>query len=135
VLEAIAGVFPLVFPSGFPCLWKLTSIASQSDFVSACWVINKQVPVLVSVQEYADRPADHILLLQVHSIYSCLASRHGQHAGICPTSLLSRLPGYSLRRVASLHLVSREIVFLKKDVQDEGLKCVNVLHVYICECI
>jgi hypothetical protein len=135
VLEAIAGVFPLVFPSGCPCLWKFTSIESQSDFVSACWVVNKQVPVLVSVQEYADRPADHILLLQVHSIYSSLASRHGQHAGICPTSLLSRLPGYSVPRVASLLLVSREFFFLKKNVQDERFNCINVLYVYMCECI
>ena len=40
------------------------------------------MPVLVSVPEFAARPTDHILLLQVHSIYCSLGSKHGQHAGI-----------------------------------------------------
>jgi hypothetical protein len=41
-----------------------------------------QVAVLVSVSDFAARPADHILLLQIHSMYNTLMHCHGQHAGL-----------------------------------------------------
>ena len=44
--------------------------------------VSLQVAVLVSVSEFAARPADHMFLLQIHSILNALGNRFGQYAGV-----------------------------------------------------
>jgi hypothetical protein len=40
------------------------------------------VPVIISAPEFVACPADYILLLQVHLVWSTLAHQHDQHAGL-----------------------------------------------------
>ena len=61
---------------------------AESNLQIALGCFNElNVPVFVSACEFGARPADHILLLQVHSIFNALQSRHGQHAGLAAPAL------------------------------------------------